>query len=157
MVVIFNKCIFSDVSGTRMEVVREKMQWFPFGVCSAFIPPCSGCVSPWESGCDAFKYEIFHISSGGERERNTDKKFLVKVKYHGPIQVQVFFLFFVNLLHWWLMALAVRPLADLGQTHNKRGVKWPASSQKAECLIPKKFLLFRLKTVFFPKVSFLAV
>lgn len=34
-----------------------------FGVCSDFIPPCSGCVSPWESGCSAFMYEILRIST----------------------------------------------------------------------------------------------
>lgn len=38
------------------------------------------------------------------------------------------FLFSVNLLP---LALAVRPLADLGQTHDNREVKWPARSQKA--------------------------
>lgn len=59
-----------------------------------------------------------------------------------------FFFEISSILHWWLKALAVRPLADLGQTHEKREVKWPACSQKLECLIPKKFLFFSLKTIF---------
>lgn len=123
------------------------MQCFPFGLCSACLPPPSGCVSPWESAFGAFVQELFNFARG-ERERNVDKELLLKVKYHGPVQVQVLFFFSVNLPRCQLLALSARPLADLGQTQANGEVIWPARSQKAECLIPRKFLLFSLKTVF---------
>lgn len=72
------------------------MQCFPFGVCSACLPPPSGSVSPWESAFGAFVQELFNFARG-ERERNVDKELLLKVKYHGPAQVQVLFFFSVNL------------------------------------------------------------
>lgn len=133
--------------------------------CSDFLVVCAVllfilALGVWAYGnqeCGAFMYEISHISSGGERERKT-RRFWWRQNIMALSKYKCLFIIlkFSSILHWWQKALAVRPLADLGQAQDREKLNGLPAVRKQSVSFPKSSCSLVSRLFLFPEGSCLA-